>query len=407
MEVFLTSHFHLCPRKWVAVINIILVWLFFVVIDFGTKMDINYQIKETTYDRYGRYINNLVKKVLSNVTSITIKCQDNELYINDIETIITETQFSCLPEKWTIFSTKRPYKWCKNNQNSETLLLTSSSTGYNYVVAAVCYNMEQISLQTVVYNTSVVQRNLDSPLDIRKENTISNEDLDENLWNLKTTTLSDLSENLLQTTLRDFPSSDVWLNLANFEVSLIIQDGVLETYLNDFKSIFNIIWWRNLRLGNWKRFLNTLSMYAINSSYELYTGTSGVAQYPTNDKCIKEKFLEMKIGFKNETIPAYIWTYLKSNDNLNKDFIIVGYNSPYAEYFGVDKIKFCPDICSEIPWLHNISSTFNYTYAGIMFCCSTDFIRQTNYLQGFPMDILWRQQATTVVDTTTTEASLN
>lgn len=102
------------------------------------------------------------------------------------------------------------------------------------------------------------------------------------------------SEELLQKALTNLRNTDGWLNLANYEVSLIVQDESMTQYLKDFKSMFNIIWWRNLRLGNWKLFMKALENHAQNSSYELYTGISGVAQYPTNDNCVKEKLLEMK-----------------------------------------------------------------------------------------------------------------
>ena len=73
----------------------------------------------------------------------------------------------------------------------------------------------------------------------------------------------------------------------------------------------------------------------------------------------------------------------------------------------MDKVKFCPDICSEISWLNEIRTSFNHTYAGIMFCCSTDFIRQTNYLEGFPMEILLPQhKANTTITPTTTLSSV-
>lgn len=55
----------------------------------------------------------------------------------------------------------------------------------------------------------------------------------------------------------------------------------------------------------------------------------------------------------------------------------------------------------EIAWLRETSATFRYAYAGIMFCCSTDFIRQTHYLHGFPMDLLQQQVTTNATSTAT------
>ncbi|XP_065356077.1 uncharacterized protein LOC135950465 [Calliphora vicina] len=369
---------------------------------------ITYQINEYGYD-YG-YRKVVVNKYISNKTSISLNCRNNKLVYNEIE--LSDSEFSCMHRNWSIYSTKQPYGWCQNNQNSSTFLLATKQEKDNYILAAICYNMEQISLQTVVYNATILRRNyVNQPKDLRTTNIFPNDYLDENLWSFKTTILSDLSEELLQTILTDLRKTEEWLNLADYEISSIVQDKSIKKYFDEYKNILNIIWWRNLRLGNWKHFVDTLANYDNNNSYEIYTGTSGVAQYPSDDKWYKEKLLEIKIGFKNETIPAYIWTYLKSYDNLNKDFVIVGYNSPYAEYFTTEKVIFCPDICAEIPWLNEISSSFRYAYAGIMFCCSTDFIRQTNYLQGFPLEILMAPQIETttiqVEETTTLESSTN
>ncbi|TMW42286.1 hypothetical protein DOY81_012633, partial [Sarcophaga bullata] len=97
---------------------------------------------------------------------------------------------------------------------------------------------------------------------------------------------------------------------------------------------------------------------------------------------------QIKFDFEKKPIPAYIWTYLTSIDNTNRDFVIVGYNSPYAEFFYKSEIVFCADICNEIPWLKKISSSFSYAAAGIMFCCSTEAVDQFKNLDGFPMDVL-------------------
>lgn len=91
--------------------------------------------------------------------------------------------------------------------------------------------------------------------------------------------------------------TDEWLNLANYEVSLIAQNDLLAKTLQGYEAIFNVIWWRPLRVGNWKRFQHTLTKYAQNNSYELYVGTSGVAQYPSDSKCYKEKNAELNVSF--------------------------------------------------------------------------------------------------------------
>ncbi|TMW42199.1 hypothetical protein DOY81_012722 [Sarcophaga bullata] len=123
---------------------------------------------------------------------------------------------------------------------------------------------------------------------------------------------------------------------------------------------------------------------------------------------IIKRISQFKFNFKKKPIPAYIWTYLTSIDNTNRDFVIVGYNSPYAEFFYKSEIVFCADICNEIPWLKKISSSFGYAAAGIMFCCSTEPVDQFKNLDGFPMDVLisrtllGKQKNKTEMEATTT-----
>ncbi|XP_037827771.1 uncharacterized protein LOC119615859 [Lucilia sericata] len=365
---------------------------------------INYKIteKSTSYDYHYGYRDVVIDKSIFNQSTIVLECHNHKLVYNDIE--LSEQTFSCIPHEWTIYSTKQPYSWCQNNQNSSTFLLgTQQSTG-NYILAAICYNLEQMSLQTVVYNvTNNVRGNhMKQPMNLQTTNTYPKENVDENLQNFKTATLSDLSEELLQEKLTELTEIDEWLNLANYEISSIVQDETLKEYFKEYDNILKTVWWRNLRLGNWKRFQKTLANYAKYNKFEIYTGTSGVAQYPSEDRWYKEKPLEMTIGFKNETIPAYIWSYLKSYDNVNKEFIIFAYNSPYTEYFTTEKVIFCPDICADIPWLDEIYPSFRYAFAGTMFCCSTDYIRQTNNLPGFPMEILMAAQIETTISSVET-----
>ncbi|KAI8124782.1 hypothetical protein CVS40_4687 [Lucilia cuprina] len=368
---------------------------------------IKYQVTETHVPYHDRFLyreeKRTAEKSFLNQDSILLKCRNKKLVYNDVE--LLEQIFSCVPHEWTVYSTKQPYSWCENNHNSSTFLLGTQGSTSNYILAAICYNLEQVSLQTVVYNVTNVRGNyLQQTMNKPAVNNYHKENIDENLLEFKTATLSDLSKNILQEKLTELAKIDEWLNFANYEISSIVQDETLKKYFQEYDNILNTIWWRNLRLGNWKRFQKTLANYAQYNKFEIYTGTWGVARYPSEDRWYKEKLLEMTIGFKNETIPAYIWSYLKSYDNLNKEFIIFAYNSPYTEYFTTEKVIFCPDICADIPWLNDIYPSFRYAFAGIMFCCSTDYIRQTNNFTGFPMEILTAPQletTTSKVETTT------
>ncbi|XP_065357671.1 uncharacterized protein LOC135951864 [Calliphora vicina] len=336
-------------------------------------------------DRYGYNINYQV--VLTNQTSIRLQCLNNQLYFNN--SVLKEKILECEKLKWSIYETNEPYEWCEKQPNANTFLLAAKSNQDHHILAGICFNLNEWSLQTITYNISNSGQKYDMEMliDITKTELKSFQSLDEDLWNLKTTGSFALNENELQQQLTELSKTNHWLYLAAYEMSPIVQGASYEHYFKEYLSILNTIWWRNLRLGNWKLFMNTLENYAYNNSFQLYTGTSGVVTIPSNNIGDYNK-LEIKNGYLNETIPAYIWTYLTSTDSQNEDFIIVGYNSPYAEFFNHNDVVFCPNICSEIPWLKEIYSSFRFSTAGIMFCCSPEFMQEKNYLHGFPMDVL-------------------
>ena len=84
----------------------------------------------------------------------------------------------------------------------------------------------------------------------------------------------------LQEQLKEMSENNFWLKLANYEISSIIQGKSYQKYFQEYTNQLNVIWWSNLRLGNWKRFMDTLETYAYNNSFQLYTGTSGVVRKP-------------------------------------------------------------------------------------------------------------------------------
>ena len=95
----------------------------------------------------------------------------------------------------------------------------------------------------------------------------------------------------LQEQLKEMSEHNFWLQLANYEMSSIIQGKSYRNYFQEYLNLLNTIWWSNLRLGNWKRFMDTLETYAYNNTFQLYTGTSGVARRPNgNDLHYKRDF---------------------------------------------------------------------------------------------------------------------
>ncbi|KAM7352464.1 uncharacterized protein ACRADG_004968 [Cochliomyia hominivorax] len=337
-------------------------------------------------DRYG-YINDH-HMTSSNETSIRLQCQNNEIYFKN--SLLKEKTLQCKPLNWSIYDTNdMTSEWCEKNDNVKSFLFAVKTTQDHHILAGICYNLNDRSWQTVTYNvtSSGQEYNMEMKRDIKKTELKSQQELGDDLFNLKYEKIFDFTESELQQQLLNLTNINSWLNLANYELSSIVQGNSYKKYFNEYINILNTIWWRNLRLGNWKLFMDTLENYAHNNSFQLYSGTSGIVQVPTFKKDVYE-ILEIKNGYQNITVPAYIWTYLTSTDKQNQDLIIVGYNSPYAEFFPHNNIVFCPNICSEIPWLQEIHASFNFATAGIMFCCSPEYMKQTNYLFGFPMDIL-------------------
>ncbi|XP_065356078.1 uncharacterized protein LOC135950466 [Calliphora vicina] len=251
------------------------------------------------------------------------------------------------------------------------------------ILAVMCFDLEVDSLRVINYNVQYSQNTNAEMIRNMKLNDL----LGYSPQVLKTKKSLPLTNELLQQNLKDLSRLNPLVSFADLEVSSIVQGHSYAKYFKEYNDFLNIIWWRNLRLGNWKLFINTLENYAGKNSFQIFTGTSHMLELPLNLTHKQSKKLELKIDSKNLTIPAYIWSYVKSIDGRNQDFIIVGYNSPFAEFFTLKDIIFCPDICSKIPWLEDIHTAFRYTFAGIMFCCSTNFIKITKYLNGFPTDV--------------------
>lgn len=60
---------------------------------------------------------------------------------------------SCAKKNWSIYTTNQPYSWCQKNANT-FLFATQFLNGESDILAAFCYNMEHLSLETFVYNTT-------------------------------------------------------------------------------------------------------------------------------------------------------------------------------------------------------------------------------------------------------------
>ncbi|KAI8124985.1 hypothetical protein FF38_09493 [Lucilia cuprina] len=323
----------------------------------------------------------------SKIQSIELSCKEDILFYQSMQ--VYRPHFECLQTNWDIVYNKDNISRCRNLKSISLLLLSKINNG-DISFAKLCYDLEKVSLRNIHYT---VQNTLKTNSEMLNDMefiypSLNPYNLSADLHLLKTTKSVIINNNLLQQQFINLYELNPLLSFANYEVSSIVQGHSYAEYFKEYNVFLNIIWWRNLRLGNWKMFINTLENYAINNRFEILTGTSGIVELPINLTEKHSKKLELEIDMKTITVPEYIWSYVSSSDIYKQDFIIVAYNSPYAEFFSLDNIIFCPDICADIPWLKNVYTSFRYSFAGIMFCCSLDFIRKNNPLEGFPIDVL-------------------
>lgn len=139
------------------------------------------------------------------------------------------------------------------------------------------------------------------------------------------------------------------------------------------------IWLKNLVDGRTLSTFNQLLQKRKDSvQYEVFVGTSG--------KIIETNINGCPNGIYNGEypIPKYIWTYLKSlKDHMNEEFVVIGVNTPFAEYNRWNETVFCEDMCDSIEWLKPMEKTRQMPYMGYMFCCNvTDEVKK--FLDGFP-----------------------
>lgn len=94
------------------------------------------------------------------------------------------------------------------------------------------------------------------------------------------------------------------------------------------------LWWPNLRLHNWKTYLQALESHIEkdNEIYDILAGVSGTLEIPYLEECQTEFTTKKLIDEKGDCkIPKYIWNYLQSRNNKDNDIVIIGYNSAFNE----------------------------------------------------------------------------
>ncbi|KAL9923723.1 uncharacterized protein ACN2A1_003140 [Glossina fuscipes fuscipes] len=324
----------------------------------------------------------------SDIETLTVTCDGGLLgYNNNI--ISPHTTLRCNDVEWSIsqwetMEISESESWCRDKHQIFTL--STKNLKPNRTLAYICYDLNEFSLQAVKYKTVHHQvNNWNTKLmPITLSSLPATSPLSNEVKFLNPTFLH-IQNELLQDQLEYISDANAWLKLANYEYGSIIQSGPYLRYFKQYNELLDILWWHNLRITNWQRFLNAFEEHTkTENTYDVYMGTLDVVKIPSWSNPNEMEYLELENGFVNGTAPQYVWTYLESSDDKNPDLYVFGYNSPYAEFFNYNDVAFCRDICDEIDWLKDVRSTFHYANFGFIFCCNLDSLKDSPYVQKLP-----------------------
>uniref|UniRef100_A0A1A9V7Z8 Uncharacterized protein n=1 Tax=Glossina austeni TaxID=7395 RepID=A0A1A9V7Z8_GLOAU len=332
-----------------------------------------------------------LKKIELSDNNITIECSVDSLkYESGL--LNNRPILECDEVKWTVNmksvqDSDTKTLWCK--EDHQIFELSTNNMDQNRTLAHICYDMEEISLQAVKY-TAIKRTN--EAWNVNKFVAAVLNDLPEasllsSEVKFLNSTLLHTENDVLQRYLETLSKENPWLKLARYEYAQIIQSSPFINHYNQYNQLLDILWWHDLRVTNWQRFLKALEEHSAVNSYTIYTGTMGAVQIPIWSNPGEFQFLDVQNGFANNTIPQYIWTYLESSDGKNPDLYVFGYNSPYAEFFHTSEVKFCADTCSDFNWLKDARSSFDYSNFGIVFCCSPESVKASPYGGKLPYKI--------------------
>uniref|UniRef100_A0A1A9V7Z7 Uncharacterized protein n=1 Tax=Glossina austeni TaxID=7395 RepID=A0A1A9V7Z7_GLOAU len=361
--------------------------------------DIGYNVKVTVhcthYDREcQRSRIRTEKKYMSlDERNVTLVCDGSSLKYKS--NVLGEDAMSCNDVKWSINmelnqDEESQKSWCK--EDYQTFDLSTNNLDHNRILAKICFDfsLRSIKYKTIERKTQIWNEKKFLPVtvnDLPEATTLSSE------VKFLNTTILHIGNEALQRNFKVLHETNVWLYLANYEYGSIIQNDPFINYFNQYNQLLDILWWQNLRLTNWRRFLDALEQHTANNSYEVYMGTLDVVQIPLWSNPKESEYLEVQNGFANTTAPRYIWTYLVSTNGKNRDLYVFAYNSPYASFFE-PKVKFCSDICSKINWLESARFSFGYANCGIIFCCTPDAVKQSPYATKLPDIVISRAMDT-------------
>ncbi|XP_037819529.1 uncharacterized protein LOC119608962 [Lucilia sericata] len=318
-------------------------------------------------------------------SKLNIKCENNYLYSQNnyggYERYSRDIFLKCSSLKWNLYETINNFVWCPSNVTSYLLARPTESLTSNYqYLAGLCYDTHNLSFKSLYYTITPKHSESLHPTALNNLYTPSLQ-----LEYLKETfALKSVNET-------EYDNQDIqdWIKYSQYNYSSIIQNSLLYNEFNhELGSILDLAWWPNLRLGNWKRYENALTKQVEEQqqAYDILSGVSGVATAPILKACESNFTLKELIDNRNRIIPMYVWNYLRSTSNSSDEIVIIGFNSPFYEFYSENDVIFCVDKCQEIPWLKSVSTTFRYSAMGVIFCCSVEDVKVSQRLDGFPVN---------------------
>uniref|UniRef100_A0A1B0BL16 Uncharacterized protein n=1 Tax=Glossina palpalis gambiensis TaxID=67801 RepID=A0A1B0BL16_9MUSC len=271
------------------------------------------------------------KHVILNERNMTLVCAGNGLqYKSDI---LGDHPLACDDIEWTINveanqnDDSRTF-WCKSDH--QIFDLRTNNLDQNRLLAKICF---RFSLQSIKYKS--IKRKSESwnekkllPVVITDLPEVTTPSSEVKFLN---TTILYAGNEAVQSYFKMLNERNPWLNLAHYEYGNIVQDDPFINSFNQYNQLLDILWWTNLRLTNWQRFLDALQQHTIDNSYDIYMGTLNVVQF-----------------------------------------------------FNSSKVKFCSDICGEIDWLKSVHPSFDYSNFGIIFCCTNVSVQNSEYAKQLP-----------------------
>uniref|UniRef100_A0A1A9ZCU6 Uncharacterized protein n=1 Tax=Glossina pallidipes TaxID=7398 RepID=A0A1A9ZCU6_GLOPL len=324
--------------------------------------------------------------------NMTIQCVAGSLKFG--LNVLENSTISCNELEWIINvkpANSQSQVWCK--EYYQIYELATKNLEPNRTLANVCYDLKEFSLQSIKYKT-INRRSEEWKVNRLLPNIAYNPDSENTPFGevkFLITTLLHTGNDSLRNHLNALSVENPWLKLANYEYGSIIQTGLYLNYFKHYHHLLDILWWHNLRVANWARFLNALEQHTANNSYEVCLGILGVVQVPLWPDQREFENLEVENGFVNSTVPQYIWAFLETTtqDMKKLNVYVFGYNSPYAEFFNANDVKFCRDVCNEIDWLRSVRSSFGFVNFGLVFCCTPDAVRKSIYGESLPRTLAY------------------